>query len=173
MPIKGLVQLDLVALSEMNSPLFQESPRAPSGGDQTAELVRDLIDTMHAHSICVGLAAPQIGVQQAVAVVNVSELKSEPDLVLVNPVLLSATGKKDVKFESCMSLPGWRGSVERRRKIHVAYSDLDGNELEIHAEGFLARAIQHELDHLKGIIYAQSLASGAILERTDLFERDV
>ncbi|MES4886515.1 peptide deformylase [Streptomyces sp. NPDC096012] len=162
----------MASLEEKNSPLFQESPPVATGDGKFNELVRDLIDTMHAHPICVGLAAPQIGVQQSVAVVNVSEGKAGPDLILVNPILLSATGKKDVKFESCMSLPGWRGSVERRRKIHVAYFDLDGNELEIHAEGFLARAIQHELDHLRGILYAQSLVPETQLERTNLFERD-
>lgn len=131
-------------------------------------LVQDLIDTMHTHPICVGLAAPQIGSDLRIAVVNLKN-EDSTDLILVNPRLISTSGKKDIKFESCMSLPGWRGYVERRKKAIIEWQDTEGVTHEEQFEGFLARAILHEIDHLDGLMFHEYDKS-IQLEQTDLFD---
>jgi peptide deformylase len=151
------------------SPLFKTADTVADFGADLTSLVSDLLDTMHAHDICVGLAAPQIGVTRRVAVVNSSEGKAGPDLVLVNPEIVMQSGKKDTKFESCMSVPGWRGPVERRKKLLIHYYDVTGTRAELTAEGFEARAIMHEVDHLSGHLYCQ-LVPPSLLEETDLFK---
>lgn len=85
-------------------------------GASTQALVDDLLDTMFAHPVAIGLAAPQIDVPVQLAVLNPSRDAREDSLVLVNPQLISISGKKDVKRESCMSLPHFAGEVERRSK---------------------------------------------------------
>lgn len=138
--------------------------------DPLRELLIDLQDTMWHHSICRGLAAPQIGIGLRVAVVNWDRNSRDNDLILVNPKIVNTSGKKDVKRESCMSLWGLCGDVIRRDKIVVQYRDHFGKDHESAFEGFPARAIQHEVDHLDGVLYSKRLKSGGELAPTDLFD---
>jgi peptide deformylase len=128
-------------------------------------LASDLLDTMSAQPLCVGLAANQIGSTLQVAVI---ELSSSDQLVLVNPKLVSASGKKDRKRESCMSLWGLTGDVERRSKATVVYQDLDLNTHEQTFEGFVARVVQHEIDHLEGRLFIEHVVGEP--SATELFE---
>ena len=112
-----------------------------------------MIDTMESDPLCVGLAAPQIGVGLQVTVVCPSG-QSEDTTIIINPTSVEATGQKDVKRESCMSLPDRAGSVERRKKLRVAYSDEDGEATESVFQGFAARVVAHEIDHLEGVMYS-------------------
>ena len=137
--------------------------------DYLSAVLTDLRDTMWHHSICVGLAAPQIGVGLRIAVVNWSRNSRENDLIFVNPKILQTSGKKDVKRESCMSLWGLYGDVQRRDKINIEYADESGRVSSSAFEGFPARAVQHEIDHLDGVLYRERLKSGAELTATDLF----
>lgn len=138
------------------------------GGD-TETFIEDLLDTMFAHPVAVGLAAPQIGLAIQIAVINPTRETREGSLVLVNPLLMSISGKKDTKRESCMSLPYFAGEVERRLKVTVQYSDRNGEKQRLTAEGFLARVIQHEVEHLAGRLYTAAMKRGAGLEPTDVF----
>lgn len=137
------------------------------------ELVEDLKDTLWHHRIAIGLAAQQqIGHQERVAIVNIDRKNRDAALVLVNPCIERTWGKKDVKRESCMSLPHLAGKVERRWKVAVRFQDKAGRPHFVEAEGFLARVIAHEVDHLDGLLYADRVKPEESLEPVDLFSND-
>jgi peptide deformylase len=171
--IRPIVTVSPGDLSNINLSLFRRSDAVVAEDECLVGLVQDLIDTMHAHSICVGLAAVQIGINKQVIVINTSKDPTNGDIVMLNPHIISTYGKKDIKHESCMSLPDWTGDVERRSKVVVAFTDLQGNEQELSADGYLSRAIQHEIDHLAGKLYAHLLIPGTELSPTELFRSDI
>jgi peptide deformylase len=139
-------------------------------GSLLAEVVRDLRDTLWHHSICVGLAAPQIGVSLRIAVLNWQRESADNDLILVNPRIIEVTGKKDTKHESCMSVWGFLGDVVRRDKVIIQYSDISGGSHRKTFDGFGARVVQHELDHLDGTLYSAKLKEGSQLSAASLFD---
>lgn len=124
--------------------------------DSLARLARDMVETMVA-APGVGLAAPQVGVEMRLAVVDVSVGK-EPDAlrVLVNPRIVEASGS-EVDVEGCLSIPDLSERVERPEQVRVVAQDLSGQEQDLRAEGLLARAICHEVDHLDGILFIDRL----------------
>lgn len=111
------------------------------------KLLNNMIDTMHAAE-GVGLAAPQIGVSKRVIVVKVGDVLVE----LVNPVILEKEGEA-VAEEGCLSIPNMTGDVVRAAKIRVQGLNRQGEMVDIKAERLLARALQHEIDHLEGILF--------------------
>lgn len=172
MAVRALVQLHRADFFDAATSLRQQSAEVVEFGQALRQLVADLTDTLVAHRIAVGLAAPQIGVNRRVAVINPDRERREPTWVLVNPVIVSSRGQRDRKRESCMSLPDYAGEVERRKKVTVRYCDLDGKERIREAEGFLARIVLHEVDHLNGVLYVDRLEGEAALVETDLFTQD-
>ncbi len=129
-------------------------------------LVQDLLDTMAAYPICVGLAAPQIGRDERVAVAKISE---RGVIVLINPQIISISGKKDKKRESCMSVWGLAGTVERRENLRVSYFNAEGEIVQDELfHGFDARVVAHEIDHLDGLVYTSHVVDE--LMPTDLFD---
>ena len=142
-------------------PILKSTCR-PAARDEARRVAVDLVDTMRAHPRCVGLAAPQIGEAIRVAVVDVSEhpLATAHNglLVLVNATVEEAVGR-EVGREGCLSLPAVTADVRRARRIRVTTDSLDGGRHEIWAAGFEARAIQHELDHLDGILILDRVTS--------------
>lgn len=134
-------------------------------------LIQNLVDTMLASGHSVGVAAPQIGDLRRVAVVDVSRSKLGRDnhhglLTMVNPEIISRSGQK-VMREGCMSVPDYTGNVTRAEEIVVEFRDRDGSERVIRASGFEAVAIQHELDHLDGLLFLDRVSS----LKTDVFRR--
>ncbi len=119
-----------------------------------AILLKDLADTMY-RAEGVGLAAPQVGILRRVVVVDVSEDGSGL-MELVNPEILEVEGEQTGR-EGCLSVPGRQGVVRRPMKVRVRAFDRKGNEIEVEAEGFAARAICHEVDHLDGIVYVDKM----------------
>ncbi len=121
-------------------------------------LVRDLRDTMVA-SQGVGIAAPQIGVSLRVVVFSVASHPSHPDVealpftVLINPVLEPQSTEMNEAWEGCLSVPGMRGIVPRYNHIHYSASDIQGVPIRREVRDFHARLVQHECDHLDGILY--------------------
>ena len=126
------------------------------------DLVADLIDTMRANDGA-GLAAPQIGVDLQVVVFGVESNPRYPDAeavpftVLVNPVLTALSEEMEEAWEGCLSLPGLRGKVPRHMRLHYAGHDPFGQPLEREVSGFHARVVQHETDHLWGILYPRRI----------------
>ncbi len=127
--------------------------------DDLRRLMRDMLDTMYA-APGVGLAAIQVGEPLRVIVIDVSDDDEKQDpLYLVNPEILSASEEMRVYEEGCLSLPEQFAEVERPARVHVRYLDYDGAERELHAEGLLATCIQHEMDHLEGILFVDHLSA--------------
>lgn len=127
----------------------------------TAELhalIADMFDTMHAANGA-GLAAPQIGVNLQLVIYGFKQNPRYPDApavpetVLINPVLRPLSDDKDEAFEGCLSVPGLRGLVPRFSRLHYEGFDQFGNRIVRDADGFHARVVQHEVDHLLGILY--------------------
>lgn len=119
-------------------------------------LIEDMRETMHA-AAGVGLAAPQVGESLRLCLVDLSAgRRPEQLLVLINPEVLSAEGLQ-LKEEGCLSVPGIEATVPRPMKLAVRALDRDGDVRDIEAEGLLARAIQHEIDHLNGILFLDRL----------------
>ncbi|MDQ4145354.1 MAG: peptide deformylase [Actinomycetota bacterium] len=141
-----------------------------AGARDVQALVADLIETMRVSPACVGLAAPQIGVSQRVLVVDVTghpKTKTCHGLVvLIDPVIVDASGK-DAGREGCMSVPDLTASVTRSKRLAVSGKLPDGSETVILTDGFEARALQHEIDHLDGLLILDRVASLS----TDVFRR--
>ena len=118
---------------------------------RTLALLDDMKDTMYAADGC-GLAAPQVGILRRVAVIDVGNGLIE----LINPVITRSEGVQ-TNPEGCLSLPGKRGVVERPERVTVTALNRDGETFELTGEEALARAISHELDHLDGILYIDTM----------------
>lgn len=133
------------------------APVTEFGTPELKQLVDDMFETMYAHK-GVGLAAPQVGVAQRLTVIDPSA-GEDPDarLILVNPEILEKRGKQ-VGEEGCLSIPGFREDVARAMHVRVRAQGLDGGFFEAEGEELLARAIQHELDHLNGILFLSHLS---------------
>lgn len=132
------------------------------GTPALAALVADLWDTMH-HLDGAGLAAPQIGVSLRVVVFAVDrnpryrDAESVPATVLVNPVLTPIGDDQEDGWEGCLSVPGLRGLVPRYRRLRYVGFDADGSRIDRTVDGFHARVVQHEVDHLDGILYPRRI----------------
>jgi len=120
--------------------------------EELRTLADDMFESMY-KAIGIGLAAPQIGVGKRITVIDLSNQKNPKDkLVLVNPEILHKEGKQ-VEEEGCLSLPEIRDKVTRAMKVKVKAQNLEGEWFEMEGEELLARAFQHEIDHLDGILF--------------------
>jgi peptide deformylase len=148
----------------MGHPVLREKskPVEEFGTPELRELLQDMKDTMAARSGA-GIAAPQIGVGQRVVIFGVDHNPRYPDAepvpftVLVNPKIVLLTREIEEDWEGCLSVPGMRGVVPRYTKLRYSGFDIEGNPFERVAEGFHARVVQHECDHLDGILYPQRM----------------
>ena len=118
-------------------------------------LVADLAETMYA-APGIGLAATQVDVHKQVIVIDVSE-RRDSLLVLINPEILEASGVSDIE-EGCLSVPAIYETLERAERVKVRACDQNGNTFTLEAQGLLAVCIQHEMDHLKGKVFVESLS---------------
>jgi peptide deformylase len=139
--------------------LWQVSrPIEAFGTAELADLLTDMRDTM-AHLNGAGLAAPQIGVQLRVVIFGVTSnprypgIDDVPDTVLINPVLTPLADELEEGWEGCLSVPGMRGWVPRFQKLRYSGFDEQGRRFEREVDGFHARVVQHEVDHLDGVLY--------------------
>jgi peptide deformylase len=145
-------------LHVLGSPVLrQKAAPVARVDDEVRRLVEDLFDTMQAAK-GVGLAANQVGVARRVAVVDVGE-EDPPPLVLINPVITERAKETEVAEEGCLSIPEVFGDVKRALRVVVEALDGDGNRFRVEATGYKARAIQHEIDHLDGILFLDHLSA--------------
>ncbi|HEV3232308.1 MAG TPA: peptide deformylase [Candidatus Dormibacteraeota bacterium] len=139
--------------------LRTKCPRVPRVDDSTRRLIDDMVDTMR-DAPGIGLAAPQIGVLLRVIVCEVDEHLH----VLVNPEIIRAEGEQ-VANEGCLSIPGWVGEVRRAERVVVKGKNRVGKDIRIKAEGLLARCLQHEIDHVDGILFTDRLTDPRTFHR--------
>ena len=136
--------------------------------EEIKTLAQDMLETMYA-APGIGLAANQVGVNLRLIVLDISGgEETGHQMILTNPEVTEEEGTQESE-EGCLSVPGFTALVERPSKIHVIGQDLEGNSQEIDAEGLLARAFCHEIDHLDGILYLNHLS---VLKR-DLIKRKI
>jgi peptide deformylase len=143
--------------------------------DDLKRFAADMMDTMR-DAEGVGLASQQVGIALQLALVDIREVEDRPSkmwvngeevdplkfmpMILINPEL--AFGKdKDIGVEGCLSFPKMNADIPRFSKVHCKATNLDGESLDFEAEGFLARAIQHEVDHLNGVLFIDRMSSAA------------
>lgn len=153
-------------ITEGDPRLRQKSLRIRTVDDEVRRLAQDLWDTVRA-ARGPGLAAPQIGVLRRIIVVSippdyVEEGDPGVELTLINPEIVRASGRQ-VGLEGCLSIPGWYGEVPRFMHVTVKALDLDGREVRIKGSGLLARVLQHEIDHLDGILFIDRIEDRSTL----------
>ncbi len=131
---------------------------------RTKELIEDMFDTMY-EANGVGLAAPQVGIRKRIVVVDVT---GEDPVALINPVIIEADGEQ-TGYEGCLSVPGKTGVVTRANHVIVEAYDVNMKKFRIEGEELMARALQHEIDHLDGIMYVDKV-EGELYNNEDLAE---
>jgi len=144
----------ILKLHKYGSPVLREKAMPVAKVDnEIRELVENMIETMYAEG-GVGLAAPQVGISKKIIVIDTEE---EGTIVLINPVIIKREGESKEE-EGCLSVPGIYSPVRRSASITVEALDLDENKIRITQEGFLAIALQHEIDHLEGYLFIDRLS---------------
>jgi peptide deformylase len=161
----GVTRLAPSYLNITESVLRQKATELTEGSplwEKLSEISTHMFEVMYAHDGA-ALAAPQVGLSIRVVVADPSNLSFGPE-VLVNPRLSPLTEESILAEEGCLSIALRKGQVSRAKKVHVTYSRLDRTICELDAEGWLARVLQHEFDHLDGILYPDRMAPDVELE---------
>jgi len=140
--------------------LRRKAKRVNRVDESLNRLIDDMIETMH-HASGAGLAAPQVGVSLKIAVIGMPD---EDIIVLVNPEVVKKSGERTV-IEGCLSIPGYRGEIKRAEQVTVKAFDRKGKSFRIKADELLAEALEHEIDHLNGVLYIDLLESPDKLEK--------
>lgn len=136
-----------------NDPVLRDKARVvPTINKAIEKLLGDMAETMY-HADGIGLAANQIGIAKQIVVIDIGDGLME----LVNPEIIVASSEQSRAYEACLSLPGLRGPISRPAKVTVRYTDRQGEIREKTATDLLARCIQHELDHLNGVLFTDYL----------------
>ena len=164
MAILDILKYPDEALKQVSEPVEQFD-------EQLQNFLLDLEETMRAGPGGVGIAAPQVGYFKRIAIVDVSskpKIKHNGCMILINPEIKTWEGMK-IGREGCMSVPDYTGNVIRAEKITLQACNAQGELIDYECTGYEARAVQHELDHLDGLLFLDRLVS----RRTDLFKRKV
>lgn len=142
--------------------LRQKSKRVRFIDSSISKLIENMLETMRAVE-GVGLAAPQIGISLRVIVIGLPE---QAEIALINPQIVRRSGERLVN-EGCLSVPGYRGEVKRAVSVTVKGRDLSGKEIRIKADELLAQALEHEINHLDGVLYIDQLTSPDTLRKLE------
>ena len=134
--------------------------------ERTKDLINDMLETMY-DSRGVGLAAPQVGVLKRICVIDITPDGSDPH-VFINPEIIERSEEKQTGYEGCLSLPGKSGVVTRSMKVKVKALDINMESFIMEGEELMARAMQHEIDHLDGNMYMR-LVEREIYDNSELF----
>ncbi|GIW41016.1 MAG: peptide deformylase [Candidatus Binatia bacterium] len=172
MAILKVAHLGHPILRQVAEPVPPEAIRSP----EIQRLVDDMIETMREYDGA-GLAAPQVHVSRRIVVYEVEENRRYPDAdpvplrVLVNPTIVPLTERTEEDWEGCLSVPGLRGKVPRAVRVRVRAWDRNGGKIDEVVEGFHARVVQHECDHLDGKVFLDRMKSLESLAFLPEFER--
>lgn len=133
--------------------------------DSIRQICQDMLETMEVAG-GVGLAATQVDIHLKIVVMDLSPTRNEPQ-IFINPHIYWTSEDKEVSYEGCLSVPDLRKIIKRHKEVKFTYLDLNGQFHDMHAKGLLAVCIQHETDHLKGIIFTDHLDSKGSDPETD------
>jgi peptide deformylase len=162
-------------LIEPNKLLRQVSKAVEKVGKEEKKLMDDMLDTMYAEN-GIGLAAIQIGVPKRIIVMDLSkDLEKKEPRYFVNPIIKNKNSKKATYEEGCLSVPNQFAEIDRPNKCDVEYLDYKGEKKVLHADGLLATCIQHEMDHLEGILfidYLSKLKKSIIIKKLSKLKSD-
>jgi peptide deformylase len=142
--------------------LQQKAKRVRTIDASIHKLIKDMLETMH-DAPGVGLAAPQVGVPLRIIVIGIPE---QEDFALINPEVVKTKGERVVS-EGCLSIPGYMGQLKRAESVTVKGRDSSGKEVRIKADELLAQALEHEIDHVNGILYTDRLESEDDLKKIE------
>ena len=155
-------------LTEPNKLLRQISEPVQRVGDNERKIMDDMLETMYS-SNGIGLAAIQIGIAKRIIVLDISkEPEMKSPMYFVNPVITNKNNEKTTYSEGCLSVPNQFAEIERPSKCQIDYLDYNGEKKKLQAEGLLATCIQHEMDHLEGILFIDYLSK---LKRTMIIKK--
>jgi peptide deformylase len=147
----------VIPIRTVPDPVLKQKAKKVSGVDPSIrKLIDNMIETMH-EANGVGLAAPQVGVPLRLVVIRLPEEDAE-DIILINPEVVKKSGEREIE-ERCLSIPGYSGMVKRACNVTVKARDENWKEIRIKGEELLAQALEHEIDHLSGILYIDRLES--------------
>lgn len=163
MALRNIVKIGEPGESALNS----STREVKRFDDRLKTLAEDMIETMHAEG-GIGLAGPQVGILKRIFVMNV--IPEEGDIIVINPEIVEKDGES-VAYEGCLSLPQMYGQVKRSTNLKLKYQDLNGEFHEMEAEGLKARCIQHEYDHLDGIMFTEKLI-GPLVHESQLSQEE-
>jgi len=167
--------MSVIPVRHIPDPVLREkTKRVPNITSALRSLVDDMIETMYKEH-GVGIAANQVGRSLRITYIEIPEERDEDGNivqehsahVLVNPEIIRRVGEREVE-EGCLSIPGWRGKLIRSERVTVKALDLNGREIRIKADGLLAQALEHETDHLNGIVYIDRMENIEDLDPLDL-----
>jgi peptide deformylase len=145
----------VIPIRELPDPILRQKAKRVSNIDGSIrKLIADMVETMHA-APGVGLAAPQVGIPLRVIVIGMPE---DEDIAIINPQIIRRTGERLVN-EGCLSIPGYIGEIKRAESVKIKGRDQNGKEIRIRANELLAQALEHEIDHLNGVLYIDYLES--------------
>jgi peptide deformylase len=136
--------------------LKQKAKKVPGIDPSIRKLIDNMIETMYEYN-GIGLAAPQVGVSLRIAVIRMPEEGAE-EIILINPEIIKKTGEREIE-ERCLSIPGYAGTVKRALTVTVKARDENYKEIRLKGDGLLAQALEHEIEHLQGILYVDRLVS--------------
>lgn len=155
---------------KMDNPLLHRKAKKVSKIDDSIQkLIDDMVETMHDVGGA-GLAAPQVGVPLQVVVIQVPD--EEDVITLINPEIVKTSEESEMMTEGCLSLPGYRAEVKRFTSVTVRARDRQGKLIRIKGEELLAQVLQHEVDHINGIVYVDHLESMDKLEKAEAEDKE-
>ena len=163
--------MPILEVLEYPDPILKQVSKEVTNFDSSLHaFINDFIETLNSHNYCVGLAAPQVGSLQRIIGIDISRArKPHPKngwLILITPKILESSNFKIVR-EGCLSIPDFTANVKRAMDIVISYQNIKGEIKTLSAKDFEAHAIQHEMDHLDGILFLDKIANPA----SDLFRR--
>lgn len=163
--------MSILKVYEYPDPILKKvCPKVESFDSELESFSNDLVETLNSFNFCVGLAAPQVGILKRMVAIDISRgRKPQPNnglLILVNPVIVDSSNFKIVR-EGCLSIPDFTANVKRAMDITVVYQNVQGETKTLSTKDFEAHAIQHEMDHLDGVLFMDKISNPA----SDLFRR--
>lgn len=171
--------MSILKIARLGHPVLLQAatPVSDPADPQLHRLVRDMVETLD-DAGGVGLAAPQVHVSSRVIIYLVpasrmgdADLEEVPLTAVLNPILEPLGEERELGWEGCLSIPGMRGAVPRWRRVRLTGRALDGSEIDLVAEGFHARVLQHEVDHLDGILYPMRMNDLSLFAYNEEWQR--